>query len=109
MAERRKEIPAVNRIVAEEVGRFAELTAEREMAPVVASLRDWAEELRTAELEKYRVRLAGLDERQRAAVEGLTRGLLAKLLHQPTVNLKDAAGSPRAEQLAEAVRILFNL
>src|SRR5713101_2748529 len=109
MAERRKEIPAVNRIVAEEVGRFAELTAEREMAPVVASLRDWAEELRTAELEKYRVRLAGLDERQRAAVEGLTRGLLAKLLHQPTVNLTDAAGSPRAEQLAEAVRILFNL
>src|SRR5713101_1412724 len=109
MAERRKEIPAVNRIVAEEVGRFAELTAEREMAPVVASLRDWAEELRTAELEKYRVSLAGLDERQRAAVEGLTRGLLAKLLHQPTVNLTDAAGSPRAEQLAEAVRILFNL
>jgi glutamyl-tRNA reductase len=109
MAERRKEIPAVNRIVAEEVGRFAELTAEREMAPVVAALRDWAEELRTGELEKYRVRLAGLDERQRAAVEGLTRGLLAKLLHQPTVNLKDAAGSARAEQLAEAVRILFNL
>jgi glutamyl-tRNA reductase len=109
MAERRKEIPAVNQIVAQEVDRFVDLTAEREMVPLVAALRDWAEDLRLAELDRYRVRLAGLDERERAAVEGLTRGLLAKLLHEPTVNLKEAAGSARAEQLAEAVRVLFNL
>ncbi|HSS09358.1 MAG TPA: hypothetical protein VLL25_05710, partial [Acidimicrobiales bacterium] len=68
-----------------------------------------AEELRVAELDKYHVRLSGLDERQRAAVEALTRGLLAKLLHEPTVGLKEAAGSARGEQLAEAVRTLFNL
>jgi glutamyl-tRNA reductase len=109
MAERRHEIPAVNQIIAEEVGRFAELSAAREMAPLVVELRDRAEELRVAELEKYHVRLSGLDERQRAAVEALTRGLLAKLLHEPTVGLKEAAGSARGEQLAEAVRTLFNL
>jgi glutamyl-tRNA reductase len=109
MAERRKEIPAVNRIVAEEVGRFVELSAAREMAPVVAELRDRAEELRLAELDKYRVRLAGLDERERAAVEALTRGLLAKLLHEPTIGLKESAGSIRGEQLAEAIRALFKL
>jgi glutamyl-tRNA reductase len=109
MAERRNEIPAVNRIVAEEVGRFVDLTAEREMAPLVAKLRDRAEELRVAELRKYRRRLAGLDDEQHAAVEALTRGLLAKWLHDPTIGLKESAGSANGDQLAEAVRTLFNL
>jgi len=109
MAERRSEIPAVSRIIADEVARFVDLTAEREMAPLVARLRERGEELRVAELEKYRHRLAGLSEGERAAVEAVTRGLLAKLLHDPTIGLKEAAGSARGEELAEAVRILFNL
>jgi glutamyl-tRNA reductase len=109
MAERRGEIPAVNRIVSDEVSRFVDLTAEREMAPVVAKLRERGEELRVAELDKYRRRLAGLDQAERGAVEALTRSLLAKLLHDPTVGLKEAAGSAQGEELAEAVRILFNL
>jgi glutamyl-tRNA reductase len=109
MAERRSEIPAVNRIISDEVARFVDLTAEREMAPLVARLRERGEELRVAELEKYRHRLAGLSEGERAAVEAVTRGLLAKLLHDPTIGLKEAAGSARGEELAEAVRILFNL
>jgi len=109
MAERRKEIPAVQEIIADEVARFVELSAEREMAPLVATLRDHAEALRLAELERYQLRLSGLDDRQRAAVEGLTRGLLAKLLHEPTVQLKGAAGTLQGEQLAEATRVLFDL
>jgi glutamyl-tRNA reductase len=109
MAERRKEIGAVNQIVAEEVGRFLELTAQREAAPLVAALRDRAEELRQAEFDRYRSRLSSLDERDRATVEAVTRGVLAKLLHQPTVQLKGAAGTTRGDQLAEAVRILFDL
>jgi glutamyl-tRNA reductase len=109
MAERRKEIGAVNQIVAEEVGRVLELTAQREAAPLVAALRDRAEELRQAEFDRYRSRLSSLDERDRATVEAVTRGVLAKLLHQPTVQLKGAAGTTRGDQLAEAVRILFDL
>ncbi|MBV8957844.1 MAG: glutamyl-tRNA reductase, partial [Actinobacteria bacterium] len=54
-------------------------------------------------------RLDGLDDRQRQAVEALTRGILNKLLHEPTVRLKDAAGSPRGESLAAALRALFDL
>jgi glutamyl-tRNA reductase len=109
MAERRKEIGAVNQIIADEVGRFVEATAEREVAPLVASLHQRADEVRDAEMERFRVRLAGLDDRQRRAVEALTRGVVAKLLHDPTVALKEAAGTPRGEQLAEAARILFDL
>ena len=109
MAERRKEIGAVNQIITDELGRFVEVSAQREVAPLVASMRDRAEELRQAELRRFRVRLAGLDDRQREAVEALTRGVLAKLLHEPTVQLKEAAGTARGEQLAEATRILFDL
>jgi glutamyl-tRNA reductase len=109
VAERRNEVPAVNAIIAEEVERFVEVTVQQEMAPLVTALRQWAESVRVSELDRYRVRLDGLDDRQREAVEGLTRGLLAKLLHQPTVALKQAAGSPRGEQLAEAMRLLFGL
>jgi len=109
VAERRKEIAAVDGIIADEVERFAETSVQREMAPLVATLRDHAEALRAAELERYRARLKGLDSRQREAVEALTRGILAKILHEPTVRLKDAAGSVRGERLAEAVRVLFDL
>jgi glutamyl-tRNA reductase len=109
MAERRKEIGAVRQIVANEVERFLELTAQREAAPLVAALRDRAEHLRRAELDRHRVKLANLDEREQAAVEALTRQVLAKLLHEPTVRLKAAAGSARGEQLADALRVLFDL
>ena len=109
MAERRKEIGAVNQIITDELSRFVEVSAQREVAPLVASMRQRAEELRTAELERFRVRLSGLDDRQREAVEAVTRGVLAKLLHEPTVQLKEAAGTARGEQLAEATRILFDL
>ncbi len=109
MAERRKEIPAVSRIIAEEVERFSELTAEREMAPLVSALRERSELVRAAEVERYRARLASLSDAQRAEVEALTRSLLAKVLHEPTVQLKEVAGSVQGEALAEAVRVLFNL
>lgn len=109
VAERRKEIASVNEIIAGEVDRFVETTVQREMAPLVAALRERAEALRTAELERYRVRLKGLDDRQRDAVEALTRGILAKFLHEPTIQLKEAACSPRGDHLAEAIRDLFDV
>jgi glutamyl-tRNA reductase len=109
MAQRRQEVGAVNHIVADEVERFVQLTAHREVAPVVAALRNRAEQLRQAELDRHRARLAGLNERQRAVVESVTRGMLAKLLHEPTVQLKAASGSARGDQLADALRTLFDL
>ena len=58
-----------------------------------------------------RLLLAGVDEamRTQAAVEAVTRGLVAKLLHGPSVRLKDDVGSPRGERNAAAVRDLFDL
>ena len=109
VAERRKEIAAVNTIIEEEVDRFLEATIQRQVAPLIVALRDRAETLRTAELDRYRVRLKGLDGRQWGAVEAVTQGLVAKLLHEPTIHLKESAGSARGEELAEALRLLFDL
>jgi glutamyl-tRNA reductase len=107
--ERRKEVGRVREIVAQEVVRFVDATAERQVAPTVSALRDRAEELRVGELERHRARLDGLDADQREAVAAVTRGLVNKLLHQPTVRLKESAGSARGERLSEALRELFDL
>ena len=107
--ERRNEVARVRAIVADEVARYVASTAARSVAPTVTALRDHAEGVRTAEIDRYRSRLEGLDERQRQAVDALTRSLLAKLLHEPTVRLKDAAGSAQGERLADSLRELFDL
>jgi glutamyl-tRNA reductase len=109
MAQRRQEIGAVNQIIADELERFLQLSAHREVAPVVTALRDRAEQLRQAELSRHAAKLDGLGERERAVVESVTRGMLGKLLHEPTVRLKAATGSARGDQLADAVRTLFDL
>ncbi|HEV2760050.1 MAG TPA: hypothetical protein VGV86_10835, partial [Acidimicrobiales bacterium] len=107
--ERRKEVAPVRAIVAEEVDRWVEVTTARQATPTVSALHQRAEDLRVAELARYRNRLAGLEPREREAVEALTRSLLAKLLHDPTVRLKDAAGSAKGERLAGALTELFDL
>lgn len=109
LRERRREVVPARAIVAEEVDRWADAVMARHATPTVAALHRRAEELRTVELHRYRNRLAGLDPRERDAVEALTRGILGKLLHDPTVRLKDAAGSARGERLAGALRELFDL
>jgi len=107
--ERRREVVPVRAIVAEEVERWVEAVTARHATPTVAALRQRAEDVRVAELARYRNRLADLEPREREAVEALTRGLLGKLLHDPTVRLKDAAGSPKGDRLAGALRELFDL
>lgn len=109
MAERRKEVAGVQALVSAEVERYAALRTARQLVPLVVALRDRGEEVRSSELARYRARLAGLDHRQQEAVEALTRSIVAKLLHQPTVQLKEAAGSPSADRLADTLRTLFDL
>ena len=106
---RAAEVRSVEAIVQEEVERYRSATASREVAPLVASLHERAEAVRVAELERFSGRLASLDEKDRAAVEALTRGIVAKLLHEPTVGLKAAAGTSGGERLSDAVRSLFDL
>lgn len=106
---RRREVTAVEAIVVEEAARYRSEVSARSAAPLVAALHNRAEELRVAELARVAGRLDGLDDRQRAAVESLTKALLAKVLHEPTVQLKTTAGTPQGDRLAEALRALYDL
>jgi glutamyl-tRNA reductase len=108
LAGRRREAARAEAIVAAEAERFREWHASREVVPEIASLRAWAEEVRAAELERARARL-GLSEDQHAAVESVTAQIVAKLLHLPTVRLKEAAAGANGGSYAEALRHLFGL
>lgn len=109
-AERRRgEIGKVRAILAAEIERYRAERAAREVGPLVTSLRELAEDVRQGELERFRAKLARLDPEARDLVDAITRGVVNKLLHEPTVRVKDAAGTPRGDYYADALASLFDL
>jgi len=106
---RQGEVALVRSLLDDELERYLDATSAREVAPMIVALRERAEEVRQAEVDRYRNRLTGLDEGQLDAVDALTRGIIAKLLHDPSVALRDAAGSTRGDRLIVSLRELFAL
>lgn len=109
LSGRREEVDAASGIVTDEVERYRSLARARDAAPMVSALRARVEQARLGELERQRSKRSGLSEEQWEQVDAVTRSMAAKLLHQPTVTIKDAAGTPRGERLVEALRTLFDL
>ena len=109
LSSRRAEITSVEAIVRDELDRFAAGASARQVAPVVTALRAHLELIRSAELARYDTRLSGLTDEQREAVSALTRQLVGKIAHEPTVRLKEAAGTIRGQRMADALRTLFDL
>jgi glutamyl-tRNA reductase len=109
MDRRRREVARVRRIISGELERLRTERTGREVAPLVSALRSRGEDVRLAELERFRSKLEGVDPRTAEAIEALTRGIVAKLLHEPTVRVKEAAGSGRGELYADALSALFDL
>jgi glutamyl-tRNA reductase len=109
LEERRREVARVRSIIDDEVADYLNDTTARQVAPTVSALRAKAEAVRASEWEKFGARLDSLDTRERDLVETLTKRIIGKLLHEPTVRLKDAAATARGERLAEALRTLFDL
>jgi len=106
---REGEAAKVSTIVSEEVERYALDSTARQAAPLIAAMHAAADEVRVSEMERHAKRLAELTPEQIEAVESLARGITAKLLHEPTVRLKENAGTPQGERLADALRDLFDL
>ena len=96
-------------LISEETNRFLDQQSARKVAPLIAEFREGAEEIRQTELKRYEGRLESFTDEQRDLIELITQGMLGKILHDPTVSLNEAAGSPRGERLADALRELFNL
>src|SRR6266705_1010070 len=108
-AERRTEIPAAERIVSEEVERFWAWYGGLAVVPALKEVRDRLEQMRAAELERARRRLAHLSAEDREQIEYLSHALLNKFLHRPTIALKEAARAGRGYGLLESLKKLFDL
>ncbi|MEY2432245.1 MAG: glutamyl-tRNA reductase [Acidimicrobiaceae bacterium] len=106
---REREATRARVVIEEELDRYRTTTTAREAAPLVTALHNHGEAVRIAELDRLKARLGTLDDRERAAVDALTKGIVAKLLHEPTVRLKDAAGTAKGDRLSDALRDLFDL
>jgi glutamyl-tRNA reductase len=83
------EIARAHEIVAEEVHRYVIRRRSDALAPVITALRIRGDEVLRAELERHAARLDDLTPDERAVVEQLARGIVAKLLHDPIVALKE--------------------
>jgi glutamyl-tRNA reductase len=106
LAARRREVGRARDLIDEEVARYREAATARSAAPLVVALRQRAEELRASEVNRLGRNLSPAEQ---DLLDALSRSLVAKLLHEPTVRLKDAGGTARGERLAEATRELFDL
>lgn len=113
VAERRgdasDDVTAAREIVEVEVRRFAADRRARRLAPLIRALHEMGEEVRAEELRRFAPRLAALPDREREAVEAVTQRIVARLLHEPTVRLKDLAGRKLADGPARALAELFGL
>jgi glutamyl-tRNA reductase len=106
---RRAEAARAESIVASEAERFKDWQSSLAVVPAIASLHARAEEIRAAELARAGGRLDRLEESDRKLVEAVTAQIVSKLLHLPTVRMKEAAAAADGVVYAEVVRHLFGL
>jgi glutamyl-tRNA reductase len=102
-------IDPVLAILAQEESAWVEYQRTSEMLPVIAELREQAEEIRRGELERTLRRLPDLTEAQRERIDAMTSALVKKLLEHPTHRLRAEAASPNALEYAHIARTLFGL
>jgi glutamyl-tRNA reductase len=107
--ERRQEaVVAADRIVLEHAHEFLAWFAALEVVPVIRALRAQADVVREAELARLLSR-PGLSDADREAIAHFAQRLLNKLLHGPTVRLREGAANGRAAELVDLVRFLYGL
>lgn len=108
-SERVREAQRAESIVVSEVDRFQNWQKGLTVTPTIASLRTHAEEIRSGEIKRMNGWWESLSDNDRERVEQLTNSIVNKLLHEPTVRLRDAAVDGDAVEHVETLRHLFNL
>lgn len=106
---RMRQVPAVEAILEQEMAEFETWYDSLKVRPLIAALHQQAESLRTQELERTLRQLGDLDEEQVAQLEALTRALVKKLLHSPTLRLKEHSRNGTAAAYALVARDLFDI
>ena len=109
LARRQEELPSAEAVIAAEVEKFWAWVAGLAAVPTLTAMRTEMERLREEELAAALKRLPSLNEDQRAAVEHLSRALMNKFLHAPSVRLRAAAANGRGLGVVDTARYLFGL
>ncbi len=109
LARRQSELPAAETVIGEEVERFWQWAAGLAAVPVLTQFREEMNRVRERELALALKRLPDLTPAQRAAVEHLSRSLMNKFMHEPSVRLRAAAANGRGLGVVDAARYLFAL
>jgi glutamyl-tRNA reductase len=108
-AQRMAEVPHAKKIVSEELLRFEGFLTSLDMRPLIANLRQQAERLRRAELEKTLRRMPDLTPAERERIDLMTQALVKKILQAPTQRLRAEAACPHGSAYASVARTLFGL
>jgi len=108
-SEAGREVEEVRRIVTEEVSAFLSARRQANVTPTVVALRSMATGVVDAEMERLAGRLPGLDEATREEILQTVRRVADKLLHEPTVRVKELANETGAVSYAAALAELFAL
>ena len=104
-----QDVAAVRVIVAEEFAAWASAARAASVTPTVVALRAKAAQVVDAELARLSGRLSGLDDRALGEISHTVRRVVDKLLHAPTVRMKELASGPGGDGYAAALRVLFDL
>ncbi|MET8678164.1 glutamyl-tRNA reductase [Streptomyces sp. NPDC004647] len=103
------DVDRVRGIVSEEVAAFGAAQRAAHITPTVVALRTMAADLVAGEIARLDGRLPGLGDKERAEIAQTVRRVVDKLLHAPTVRVKELAGEPGGAGYADALRELFDL
>ncbi|NEB79325.1 glutamyl-tRNA reductase, partial [Streptomyces sp. SID14478] len=103
------DVDQVRAIVGEEVAAFGAAQRAAHITPTVVALRTMAADVVAGEIARLDGRLPGLDDKQRAEITQTVRRVVDKLLHAPTVRVKQLAAEPGGAGYADALRTLFDL
>lgn len=106
---RKSQVAAAEQIIEMEVSDYNSRSSQAaSLSPTIASFYHMAENIKVAELARFKSKFEGLDPAQLNAIEALAGGIVAKVLHQPVSRLKETS-QEKAEKLAEALSYLFDL
>ncbi|MEU1847698.1 glutamyl-tRNA reductase [Streptomyces sp. NPDC019990] len=103
------DVDQVRRIVSDEVAAFGAALRAAHITPTVVALRTMAADVVASEIARLDGRLPGLDDKHRAEITQTVKRVVDKLLHAPTVRVKQLAAEPGGAGYADALRTLFDL
>ena len=108
LEERKMEAQRAEFIIDEEVEKFVKWLNTLKVSPVISSVRDYADKLRQQQLEKLFKQMPYLNEKERETIDLAMRSLINKLLHRPTMYIKDKAAKEGNTEVVKIFEDMFS-